>query len=257
MSVNDTKNNESHDQAESGFLSHLVALRACLVRSFCAIMVVFLVLIYFSNNIYHIVASPLIEKLPEGTSFQAISIASPWLAPIKLTFMVSLFIAMPYVLYQIWSFVAPALYRHERKRVLPLLISSVGLFYLGVMFAYFVLFPLIFSFFTQTAPQDVLVAPDINQYLSFVLTLFFSFGLAFQIPIATLLLCLTGIVTIESLKSKRPYIFVGAFVIGMFLTPPDIFSQTLLAIPMYLLFEISLLFARFYIKEKPEVDEIG
>lgn len=240
---------------ETGFLSHLVALRRCLVRSFFAVLAVFLALIYFSNNIYHIVASPLIEQLPEGTSLQAIGIASPWLAPIKLTFMVSLFIAMPYVLYQIWSFVAPALYRHERKRIIPLLVSSVGLFYLGVMFAYFVLFPLIFSFFTQTAPKDVLVAPDINQYLSFVLTLFLSFGLAFQIPIATLLLCLSGVVTIDSLKSKRPYIFVGAFVVGMFLTPPDIFSQTLLAIPMYLLFEISLLFARFYIKNEPSESE--
>lgn len=236
------------NNTQSDFFSHLVALRSCLLKAIAAILVVFIILLFFANDIYHIVAKPLIEHLPTGTSLQAISIASPWLAPIKLTFMVSLFIAMPYILYQIWSFVAPALYKHEQKRILPLLFSSVALFYLGVLFAYFVLFPMIFAFFTQTAPEDVQVAPDINQYLSFVLTLFLSFGVAFQIPVATILLCMSGVVSIESLKAKRAYIFVGSFVIGMFLTPPDIFSQTLLAIPMYLLFEASLLFARFYIK---------
>lgn len=237
------------------FIEHLIALRNCLLKAIAGVLLVFLGLLYFANDIYHMVASPLIEQLPRGASIQAIGVASPWLAPIKLTFTVSIFLAMPYVLYQIWMFVAPALYKHEKKRVLPLLIASVSLFYLGVLFAYFVLFPIVFAFFTGTAPKDVVVAPDINQYLSFVMTLFFAFGLAFQIPIATVLLCLSGVVSLEKLKSLRPYIFVGAFVVGMFLTPPDIFSQTLLAIPMYLLFEVALLFMKYYKKSAPDSNQ--
>ncbi|MFC0178830.1 twin-arginine translocase subunit TatC [Thorsellia kenyensis] len=240
--------------SESDFISHLYALRTCVIKSLLALVVVFLALIYFSNDLYHFVAKPLINELPTNTSLQAIGVASPWLAPIKLTFMVSLFVAMPYILYQFWSFIAPALYKKEKKKLLPLLCASIILFYLGIFFAYFILFPVIFSFFTHSAPADVLVSPDINQYLSFVLTIFFAFGLAFQIPVFTLLLCMSGVVSPESLKAKRPYIFVGAFVLGMLLTPPDIFSQTLLAVPMYLLFELALFLSRFYV-QKPNPDE--
>ncbi|WP_421271302.1 twin-arginine translocase subunit TatC [Aeromonas veronii] len=239
-------------QAEQPLISHLVELRTRLLRSITAILVVFLALIYFSNNIYDFVAQPLLSQLPEGTSMIATDVATPFLTPIKLTLVVSFFVAIPYLLYQAWAFIAPGLYQHERRLIMPLVVSSALLFYAGMAFAYYVVFPLVFGFFTSTAPAGVTVATDIASYLDFVLTLFFAFGVAFEIPVATILLCWTGVTTPQNLKEKRPYVIVGVFVVGMLLTPPDVFSQTLLAIPMWALWEIGVFFARFYVKKEDE-----
>ncbi|HBZ16365.1 Sec-independent protein translocase subunit TatC [Pantoea sp. NPDC088449] len=228
-------------------ISHLIELRKRLLNCIIAVLVIFLCLVYFANDIYHLVASPLISQMPAGASMIATDVASPFFTPIKLTIIVSVFLAVPVILYQVWAFVAPALYRHERKLVMPLLFSSTLLFYVGVAFAYFIVFPLAFGFFAKTAPQGVTIATDITNYLDFVMTIFMAFGVAFEVPIAIVLLCWTGITSPEDLKKKRPYILVGAFVVGMLLTPPDVFSQTLLAIPMYCLFEVGVFFSRYYV----------
>lgn len=228
-------------------ISHLIELRRRILYSLFTVAVVFLALVYFSNDIYHLVAAPLIEQLPVGSRMSATDVASTFFTPIKLTFMVAVFISIPVILYQLWAFIAPALYKQERRLMLPLLVSSSVLFYLGMLFAYFVVFPLAFGFFVKTTPESVNFIPDISKYLSFVMTLFMAFGAAFEVPVAIILLCWTGVTTPDSLKRKRPYIIVGAFIVGMFLTPPDVFSQTLLAVPMYLLFELGLLLSRFYI----------
>ncbi|PAV02560.1 twin-arginine translocase subunit TatC [Arsenophonus sp. ENCA] len=228
-------------------ISHLIELRRRILYSLFTVAVVFLTLVYFSNDIYHLVAAPLIEQLPVGSRMSATDVASTFFTPIKLTFMVAVFISIPVILYQLWAFIAPALYKHERRLMLPLLVSSSVLFYLGMLFAYFVVFPLAFGFFVKTTPESVNFIPDISKYLSFVMTLFMAFGAAFEVPVAIILLCWTGVTTPDSLKRKRPYIIVGAFIVGMFLTPPDVFSQTLLAVPMYLLFELGLLLSRFYV----------
>lgn len=234
-------------------ISHLVELRDRLLRGLLAVLVVFFCLVYFSNDIYTFVSAPLVEQLPEGTSMIATDVASPFFTPIKLTFVVSIFIAVPMLLYQIWAFVAPGLYKHEKRLVVPLLISSSLLFYCGVAFAYFIVFPLVFSFFTSISPVDVQIATDISSYLDFILALFMAFGIAFEIPVAIILLVWTGSVEPDDLRNKRPYIIVAAFVVGMLLTPPDIISQTLLAVPMCLLFEVGLFFSRFY-KPREETD---
>ncbi|MCF3098564.1 twin-arginine translocase subunit TatC [Aeromonas australiensis] len=239
-------------QAEQPLISHLIELRSRLMRALAAILLVFIALIYFSNNIYDFVAQPLLSQLPEGTSMIATDVATPFLTPIKLTLVVSFFVAIPYLLYQAWAFIAPGLYQHERRLIMPLVVSSALLFYAGMAFAYYVVFPLVFGFFTSTAPAGVTVATDIASYLDFVLTLFFAFGVAFEIPVATILLCWTGVTTPQSLREKRPYVLVGVFVVGMLLTPPDVFSQTLLAIPMWALWELGLFFARFYVKKEDE-----
>ncbi|MDR5610404.1 MULTISPECIES: Sec-independent protein translocase subunit TatC [unclassified Arsenophonus] len=228
-------------------ISHLIELRRRILYSLFTVAVVFLALVYFSNDIYHLVAAPLIEQLPVGSRMSATDVASTFFTPIKLTFMVAVFISIPVILYQLWAFIAPALYKHERRLMLPLLVSSSVLFYLGMLFAYFVVFPLAFGFFVKTTPESVNFIPDISKYLSFVMTLFMAFGAAFEVPVAIILLCWTGVTTPDSLKRKRPYIIVGTFIVGMFLTPPDVFSQTLLAVPMYLLFELGLLLSQFYV----------
>lgn len=228
-------------------ISHLIELRKRLLYCIISVFVIFMALIYFANDIYHLVASPLISQMPAGASMIATDVASPFFTPIKLTIIVSIFLSVPVILYQVWAFVAPALYRHERRLVMPLLFSSTLLFYVGVAFAYFIVFPLAFGFFAKTAPQGVTIATDITNYLDFVMTLFMAFGVAFEVPVAIVLLCWTGITTPEDLKKKRPYILVGAFVVGMLLTPPDVFSQTLLAIPMYCLFEVGVFFSRYYV----------
>ena len=237
-------------QTEQPLISHLVELRTRLLRSVSAILLAFIALIYFSNDIYDFVAQPLLSQLPAGTSMIATDVATPFITPIKLTLVVSFFVAIPYLLYQAWSFIAPGLYQHERRLIMPLVASSAMLFYAGMAFAYYVVFPLVFGFFTSTAPVGVTVATDIASYLDFVLTLFFAFGVAFEIPVATILLCWSGITTPDSLREKRPYVIVGVFVVGMLLTPPDVFSQTLLAIPMWGLWEIGLFFARFYVRKE-------
>ncbi|MFP1723461.1 Sec-independent protein translocase subunit TatC [Lonsdalea quercina] len=236
-------------------ISHLIELRKRLLNSILCVLAVFVVLVYFANDIYQIVSAPLIKQLPAGASMIATDVASPFFTPIKLTLIVSVFASAPLVLYQVWAFVAPALYKHERRLMMPLLFSSSLLFYLGMAFAYFIVFPLAFSFFAQTAPAGVMIATDINNYLDFVMALFMAFGVSFEVPVAIVLLCWSGVVTPQELKQKRPYVLVGAFVVGMLLTPPDVFSQTLLAIPMYLLFEIGVFFARFYVGKGRRNDE--
>ena len=236
-------------------ITHLIELRKRLLNCIIAVIVIFLALVYFANDIYQIVSAPLIKQMPLGATMIATDVASPFFTPIKLTFMVSLILSAPVILYQVWAFVAPALYKHERRLIIPLLVSSSLLFYIGMAFAYFVVFPLAFGFLTHTAPEGVLVSTDIASYLNFVMGLFMAFGVAFEVPVAIVLLCWMGITTPQSLRQKRPYVLVGAFVVGMLLTPPDVFSQTLLAIPMYCLFEGGVFFARFYTGKRRQVDE--
>ncbi|QMV15917.1 twin-arginine translocase subunit TatC [Vibrio spartinae] len=237
-------------------IRHLLELRDRLLRCIVAVIVVFFGLVYFASHIYEFVARPLVERLPAGATMIATDVASPFFTPLKLTLIVALFVTVPYLLYQIWAFVAPGLYKHERKLVMPLIVSSSILFYCGVGFAYFVVFPLIFSFFTAISLGGVAFATDIASYLDFVLALFLAFGIAFEVPVAIMLLCWTGATTPKALRQKRPYIIVGAFVVGMVLTPPDIISQTLLAIPICLLFEVGVFCARFYSKKQPEKEDL-
>lgn len=227
-------------------ISHLIELRNGLLKAVVSILVIFIGLVYFANDIYAYVSQPLKDSLPEGTSMIATGVTSSFFAPFKLTMMLSFFLAIPFVLHQIWTFIAPALYKHEKRLVLPMLLSSTLLFYAGIAFAYFLVFPVIFGFFTSVAPEDVTIATDIESYLNFVLKLFFAFGFAFEIPIAIILLCWAGVTTPDKLRSKRPYVVVGAFVIGMLLTPPDIISQSMLAVPMLLLYEVGIIIASLY-----------
>ena len=231
-------------------VSHLTELRDRLLHAIFAVLLVFLGLFYFANDIYSFVSAPLRELLPVGATMIATEVASPFLAPFKLTMVVSVFIAMPYILHQAWSFIAPALYLQEKRLALPILISSIVLFYAGIAFAYFVVFPLIFAFFSSASPEGVTIMTDINSYLNFVLKLFFAFGVAFEIPIATILLISAGVTTPDALAKQRPIVIVGCFVVGMLLTPPDIISQTLLAVPVWLLFEMGLLCGRLLLRHR-------
>lgn len=233
-------------------LGHLLELRNRLLRCIIAVLLVFIALAYFARDIYAILAQPLLAVLPEGTSMIATDVAAPFFAPFKLTFIVAICLAIPYILLQVWQFIAPALYNKEKRLMAPLVLSSTLLFYTGIAFAYFIVFPLVFAFFTSVAPEGVTIATDISSYLDFVLKLFFAFGLSFEIPIAILLLVWSGSVSRQALAEKRPYIIVGAFILGMLLTPPDVLSQILLAIPMCLLFEVGLWLSRFY---EPKADD--
>ncbi len=235
---------------EQPFLSHLAELRDRLLRVIMVVGVIFLSLIWFARDLYTILARPLLAHLPESSSMIATEVASPFLTPFKLTLVLSIFLAIPVVLHQAWAFIAPGLYRHERRLVFPLLISSTLLFYAGMAFAYYAVMPLVFGFLTSIAPEGVAVMTDISRYLDFVLKMFFAFGVAFEVPVATVLLVLTGAVTPERLAGMRPYIIVGAFVIGMLLTPPDVISQTLLAVPMWLLFEVGLFCSRIMLRRR-------
>jgi len=226
-------------------ISHLIELRDRLLRGVLAVLIIAACLLPFSNDLYHFLSEPLLRHLPETSTMIATEVASPFLIPFKLTLSVAILLAIPVLLFQLWAFIAPGLYDNERKLIFPLLLASTLLFFLGIIFAYFVVFPLVFGFLTQAAPEGVAVMTDIGSYLDFVLKLFFAFGIAFEVPIATLVLIWTGASSVESLKEKRPYIIVGAFVIGMILTPPDVISQTLLALPVWLLFELGLFCARW------------
>jgi len=241
--------------AEGSLVSHLVELRNRLLKAAAAILVLFICLIPFAQRIFTLIATPLMEKLPEGATMIATQVASPFLTPFKMTLFVALFLAMPVVLSQVWHFVAPGLYRREKRFAIPLLLSSIVLFYAGVSFAYFVVFPLMFGFFAAAAPEGVTMMTDIGAYLDFILTLFFAFGIAFEVPIATVMLVWSGLVPIETLGRARAYVFLGAFVIGMLLTPPDAISQTLLAVPVYLLYESGLLMARLFAAPEADADE--
>lgn len=229
---------------EDSFISHLVELRNRLLRIVLGVGAILIALLPFANNLYQLLAGPLMRHLPAGSSMVAIEVASPFLIPFKLVFLLAIVLAVPLILYQIWAFVAPGLYRNEQRLVFPVLISSTILFYVGMAFAYFVVFPLMFGFFTSTAPEGVAVMTDIAHYLDFVITIFLAFGVAFEVPVVTVVLIALGITTPQNLASKRPYVIVGAFVVGMVLTPPDVFSQILLAVPMWLLFELGLVFGR-------------
>lgn len=237
-------------QANYTLFDHLIELRTRLLRAVLSVLIIFCCLVYFAQDIYQYLAEPLLATMPEGAQMIATDVASPFFAPFKLTIVLSIFLAMPLILYQVWAFIAPGLYSNEKRMVAPLMFGSTLLFYGGISFAYFVVFPLAFSFFTSVAPEGVTIATDISSYLDFVLKLFFAFGAAFEIPIAIMLLCWTGFTSPDNLRKKRPYIVVAAFVVGMLLTPPDIISQTLLAIPMLMLFELGLLLASFYQKKE-------
>lgn len=247
------KNNPG-EATEQPFISHLIELRDRLLRVVLSVLVVFLGLSSYANDIYTYLAGPLLRHMPKDSTMIAIEVASPFFIPFKLALVVAIFICVPFILYQFWAFVAPGLYKRERRMIFPLLIASTLLFYLGVVFAYFVVFPLIFGFLTAAAPVGVAVMTDIGKYLDFVLTLFFAFGVCFEVPIFTIVLVWSGIVSRASLAEKRPYVIVGAFVIGMLLTPPDAISQTLLAIPMWMLFEIGLLCSRLFVPKKQDDD---
>ena len=235
-------------------MSHLLELRDRIIRGGGAVLLLFIAAAPFANTLYEYLAQPLMAALPEGNSMISTEPHGPFFVPFKFAFAFAAAVAMPYLLYQLWAFVAPGLYRHEKRLAVPLLVSSSVLFYLGILFAYFAVFPIIFAFFTSTAPEGVLVMTDINAYLSFVLKLFFAFGLAFEVPVVTVLLVKMGMTTPEILSTKRPYIIVGAFVVGMVMTPPDIFSQTMLAVPVWLLFEAGLYFSKFVRPREAEED---
>ena len=235
---------------EMPLVSHLQELRQRLMRSLAVVLAIFLCLIWFANDIYTFVSEPLRRFLPEGTTMIATEVASPFLTPFKLALVCAVFIAVPYILHQAWSFIAPGMYRHEKRFAAPMLASSILLFYMGVAFAYFVVFPLVFGFFTSATPAGVTVMTDINHYLNFILKLFFAFGISFEIPIATVLMVWAGITTADDLASKRPYVVICCFILGMLLTPPDVISQTLLAVPMWLLFEVGIMFARLTTRDR-------
>ncbi|MDT8283451.1 MAG: twin-arginine translocase subunit TatC [Gammaproteobacteria bacterium] len=249
-----TQDNKQPDEAEKEqtLMDHLVELRDRLLHMVLAILIVFIALFSFSENIFTIVAQPLLSLMPEGTSMIATGVTSPFLVPFKLVLLLSVLLTIPYLLHQMWSFIAPGLYHHEKRMATPLLISSVILFYCGIAFAYFVIFPILFGFFIGIAPEGVAVMTDIGQYLDFIIAIFLAFGIAFEVPVATFLLIAAGVTSADKLATKRPYIIIGAFVVGMLLTPPDVISQSLLAIPIWLLFELGLLASRIFLKDKEE-----
>lgn len=229
-------------------IEHLTEIRQRLIKSLIALSLVFSALFYFANNLYQILAEPLVSVLPDGHQMIATQVTTPFTTPLKLALFVSLLVTLPYLLYQIWAFIAPALFKHEKQRALPLIVVSCCLFYIGMAFAYFFVFPVMFQFFTETAPVGVQVSTDISSYLDFVLGMLFSFGVSFQVPIAVWATCWVGLTTPQSLAKKRSYMLVAAFTVGMILTPPDVLSQTLLSVPLYLLFEIGLFMGKIYSK---------
>lgn len=250
MSASDS----SPDDKQDSLVSHLVELRDRLIKVVVGVVVVVLALFPFANQLYSFMAEPLLKHLPAQSTMVAIDVASPFLTPFKLVMLAAVVVTIPWILYQVWAFVAPGLYKHERKWVLPLLASSSILFYVGMMFAYYVVFPLVFGFFTSTTPEGVSVMTDISRYLDFVTKMFIAFGAAFEVPVLTFVLIVTGVTTAEALASARSYVIVGAFVVGMLLTPPDVISQVLLAVPVWLLFELGLVMSRF-VKTKTVVSD--
>tara|TARA_Y100001949_G_scaffold174361_1_gene181666 strand:+ start:509 stop:1264 length:756 start_codon:yes stop_codon:yes gene_type:complete len=248
-----TDNNHEEVLAEGTLLSHLIELRSRLLIIAVAVLVAFIILLPFSRDIFTLVSEPLREVLP-GNAMIATAVASPLLTPFKLTFFAALFLVMPVVLFQVWNFIAPGLYKNEKRFAIPLLATSIVLFYLGIAFAYFVVFPLIFGFFTSIAPEGVEVQTDITQFLDFITTIVFAFGIAFEVPVATVLIVWAGLTNIEKLAKARPYVFLMAFIAGMFLTPPDVISQSLLAVPVYLLYELGIIMSKVFVSKKSESD---
>jgi sec-independent protein translocase protein TatC len=234
---------------EKSYLEHLNSLRNVLLRSLSAIALIFFVLVFFRNEIFLIFANPLTEILPANSSMIATGVVSPFLTPLRLTFYVATFVAIPYLLFELWNFIAPGLYKEEKIGFFAVLFSSIVLFLAGICFAFFVIFPLIFTFFVQASPSEVLVMTDINEYIDFVVRILFVFGFAFEVPIVLMMMIWSGVTNAQQLSNVRPYVIIGCFVVGMFLTPPDIFSQTLLALPVWLLYEVGLLASRFFINK--------
>lgn len=246
---------DANTDSKQSLISHLIELRTCILRAVICIFIVTLLLLPFANEIYNFIALPLIAKLPAGSSMIATEVISPFFAPFKLTIFCAVFFTVPYSLFQAWSFITPGLYSNEKKLLIPLLVSSTLLFYTGILFAYYVVFPVLFAFLTKTAPEGVQIMTDINQYLDFILKLFFAFGVSFEIPVATFLLIRAGFVSAEKLGANRPYIILAAFFVGMLLTPPDIISQILLAVPIWLLFESGLILGKIYGSKKEAMQE--
>jgi sec-independent protein translocase protein TatC len=243
---------EAEPLAEGTLISHLLELRSRLMRAFLAVLIVLLPCAYYANTLFEFLERPLQAKLPKGASLIATSITAPFTTPFKLAFITALIIAMPYVLYQLWAFVAPGLYRREKRFAMPLLASSVVLFYCGVAFAYWVVFPIMFQFFISTTPRGVLMMTDISQYMDFVLVMALSFGVAFEVPVAVVLLVITGMISVEKLTAARGYVLIGIFVVAAILTPPDAISQTIMAVPMYLLYEGGIIFARILARKSQQ-----
>ena len=242
---------EKEKLAEGTLISHLLELRDRLIKALMGIGLAFVPCMFYSNDIFSFISQPLLEKLPKGASLIATGVMTPFTTPFKLSFFIATFIAMPWVIYQLWAFVAPGLYRHEKRFAVPLLVSAIVLFYIGMVFAYFFVFPVMFAFFTSTTPKGVAMMTDINQYLDFVLVMFFAFGAAFEVPVAVVLLVITGIVKLAKLRENRGYVLLGIFIFAAMLTPPDAVSQSILAVPMYLLYEGGLLMARILQRMKP------
>jgi sec-independent protein translocase protein TatC len=241
---------ERESLAEGSLISHLLELRDRLLHALIAVAVLFIPCAFFQDELYTLVAQPLLQKLPQGASMIATNPVSPFLVPLKLAFMAAVFLAMPYVLYQVWAFIAPGLYRHEKRFAVPLAVSSIVLFYSGVAFAYFVVYPLMFGFLATSGPEGVAFTPEISEYLNFVLLLFLAFGIAFEVPVATVLLASTGLVKVETMTKNRGYVILGIFIIAAFLTPADAISQSMMAVPMWLLYEIGVILSRLMLKDR-------
>ncbi len=258
MATGSEDTRDPHDQAvdsdEQPFLDHLIELRSRILRSILVVGILFIPIYYFANPLYEWIAAPLTAVLPQGSSMIATQVASPFITPFKLAVFAAIFLGVPFLLHQVWAFVSPGLYRHEKKFAVPLLLSSILLFYAGMAFVYYLVFPLVFAFFTTVAPEGVAIMTDINQYLDFVLKMFLAFGIAFEIPIATMLLVWSGIATPDGMAAKRPYVIVGCFIVGMLLTPPDVVSQLLLALPTWILFEVGIFMARYVEKRERRED---
>ena len=235
---------------KSSFFGHLRELRSRILKSLVVILLCFLVLVYFSNDIYLTLSEPLLSFLPENSSMIATEVASPFLAPLKLTFFTSLLLSMPFLLNQVWKFIAPGMYENEKSLSFFLMLSSLMLFYIGILFTYFLVLPLVFGFFTGAAPDGILIMTDISRYLDFVLSLMFAFAVAFEIPVLIFLLIWSGISSSDSLRSKRPYVIIGCFTVGMLVTPPDVISQSLLAVPAWILFELGIVTANLFVKKE-------
>lgn len=246
-----SETSDPEEQQQESIVTHLVELRDRLIKIVIGVVIVLLCLFPFANEIYTFLAEPLLKHLPEQSTMVAIDVASPFLTPFKLVLVLSVVVTIPWILYQVWAFIAPGLYKHEKRLVMPLLASSSLLFYLGMVFAYYVVFPLVFGFFTKVTPEGVAVMTDISRYLDFVTKMFIAFGIAFEVPVLTFILVTTGVTTVEALSGARSYVIVAAFVVGMLLTPPDIISQVLLAIPVWLLFELGLIMTRLVNKNTP------
>lgn len=246
----------SNTTAQDTFISHLIELRDRLLRSVIAVILVFLALFHWANNLYTLLAEPLLHALPKGGQLIATEVTAPFLVPVKVTLMAAFLISLPYVLYQIWAFIAPGLYSHEKRLGIPLIVASVILFFCGMAFAYFLVFPVVFGFITGVAPVGVAVMTDISKYLDFVMTMFLAFGITFEVPVVVVILVKIGLVNVSKLREIRPYVIVGAFVVGAVLTPPDVISQTMLAVPLWLLYELGIIAASFISTAKPVEPEI-